>query len=64
MCYDKEVCWLWGQKTEGREGCVWGEYCVNKGNKEKKGGEKRSEADGGSCSCFAGRYRVKRNYFS
>ena len=30
----------------------------------EKGGEERSEADGRSCSCFAGRYSVKRVCFS
>ena len=46
---------MWGWETEGKEGCVWGEYCVVEGKVEAKGGEERSEVDRGSCSCFSGR---------
>ena len=28
-----------------REWSVWGEYCVNEGQREEKGGEERSDAD-------------------
>ena len=42
-----------------REGSVWEEYCVGKWKGEKKGGEERSEADRGSCSCFAGGFSIK-----
>ena len=38
-----------GWRLRVREGCVWGEYCVNEGKGEGKGEEVRSEADRGSC---------------
>ena len=44
----------WDTESKGRR-CVGGEYCVGEGKGEKMGGEERSEADGGSCSCFAAR---------
>ena len=47
-----------GGRLRVREGSVWREYCVGKWKGEKKGGEERSEADGESCSCFAGRYGI------
>ena len=47
-----------------REGGVWGEFCVNEGNGEEMGKEERSEDDGGLCSCFEGRFSVKRVYFN
>ena len=49
-----------GGRLKVREGGVLGEYCVN----EREGrGEGRSEADGETCCCFAGRFSVKRVYF-
>ena len=38
-----------GGKLRVSKGCVWGEYCVNEGKEEEKGGEGKSEADRGSC---------------
>ena len=55
---------MWGWRLRVREWSVWGEYCVDKWKGEKKGGEERSEADRGSCSCFAGRFSIKKLYFS
>ena len=43
-----------------REGDVWREYCVGEGKGEEKEGEEKSEANGGSCICFAGRYSGSR----
>jgi hypothetical protein len=53
-----------GERLRVREGCVWGEYCVGEGKGKEKGGEERSEADGGWCCCIAGMDSVKRVYFS
>jgi hypothetical protein len=38
-----------GGKLRVSKGGVWGEYCVNEGKEEEKGGEGKSEADRGSC---------------
>ena len=54
----KRFAGCWGERLRVREGGVWGEDCVGEGKGEEKEGEERSEADGGSCICFAGRYSV------
>jgi hypothetical protein len=38
VCYDKEVCCMWGGRLRAREGCVWGGYCVGEGKGEMRGG--------------------------
>ena len=53
-----------GGRLRLREKSVWGEYCVGAWKGEKKGGKGRSEADCGSCSYFAGRFSIKRMYFT
>lgn len=53
-----------GWRLRVREGGVWEEYCLGEGKGEERGGEERCEADGGSCSCFAGKNSIKRVYFS
>jgi hypothetical protein len=51
---------MWWE-TEGKgRGCVGRVLC----RLGEEGEEGRSEADGGSCGWFAGRYSVKRVYFS
>ena len=40
------------------KGGVWGDYCVNEGKEEEKGGEGKSEADWGS---FTEKFRGERN---
>ena len=49
VCYDKEVCCIWGGRLRVREGCVLGEYFVNEGKGEGKEEEVRSETDRDSC---------------
>jgi hypothetical protein len=49
-----------GGRVRVREGDVWREYCVGEGKGEEKEGEEKSEANGGSCICFAGRYSGSR----
>ena len=49
----------WESEGKGR-GCV-AKILYKKGEGRE---EARKEADEGSCHCFAGRYSVKRVYFS
>ena len=60
----KSVVGCWGGRLRVREGSVWGEYSVGKLKGEKNGEKERSEADRGSCSCIAGRFSIKKLYFS
>ena len=55
MCYVKRIVECGVGRLRVRKEGVWVAYCVNKGKGEEKGGEERSEADGGLCSSFAGR---------